>query len=175
MELVQFFMGVLYSPQTNLEELAQILKESFGTLESPSQVFSFHQTDYYTHEMGQNLSRIFFALEKLIHPSELPKLKKHSIQIENAFYKKNGKRSVNLDPGYLDSVKIILASTKKGGHKISLTKDIYADMVLDFYKGNFRFFEWSFPDFKSDIYWGYFLELRRNFLNKVKTSPPFFS
>lgn len=63
MELVQFFIGVLYSPQTNLEELSQILKESFGTLESPSQVFSFHQTDYYTQEMGPNLSRVFLPLK----------------------------------------------------------------------------------------------------------------
>lgn len=168
MELVQYFIGILYAPQTNLGDLSQILKESFGILEDPSHPFPFNQTDYYTQEMGQNLSRVFFAIQKLIHPSELPKLKKHAIQIENAFYRKNGKRSVNLDPGYLDSTKIILASTKKGGHKISLTKDIYADMVLDFYKGNFRSFEWSFPDFKEKNYWEYFLEMRKSYLEKLK-------
>jgi hypothetical protein len=71
-----------------------------------------------------------------------------------------GKRKVNLDPGYMDFNKVILASAKYNGQKIYLDLGIYADPTLSFEKGNFNPYPYSFPDFKTGEYNETFLQIR---------------
>lgn len=167
-DATQFFMGVLYKPQVSEKDIADVLEDGFGALEATSDSTPFHQTRYYEKEMGSGLKRIFFSFQKLVCPSQLARIKEDSCQMEEAFFTVSGKRFVNLDPGILDAVKVVLASTKHGGHKIALTKNIYADMILDYYQGNFRAFEWTFPDFKSGVYFPFFEKMRESYLRKIK-------
>lgn len=163
---VQYLVGVLFAPGTNLDEIKHILSEHFGPLGEASPLFPFECTHYYDDEMGQGLSRVFFPFQKRDLPEKLPQYKKLSIELEEKYFARNQKRFVNLDPGYLDSTKLILASTKVGGHKIAISEDIYADMILDFYKGSFRSFEWTFPDFKSGTYFEFLAKVRKDYLKK---------
>lgn len=168
MTQAQYFIGVIHKPEANLHKLAEVLSEVFGPLENTSKFYPFDITDYYFKEMGGNLQRVFYGIQRLGKTSELARFKEKTIELENAFFTENEKRLVNLDPGYLDAVKVVLASTKHGGHKIALTDKIYADMVLDYYKGTYRSFDWTFPDFKSGRYFEYFKKLRAGYLQKIK-------
>jgi len=77
-------------------------------------------------------------------------------------------RKVNLDPGYLDYDKFVLASAKYNGQKIYLDCGIWADLTLHYEKGKFDPYPWSFPDFKSRMYDGAFLEMRRLYKDRRK-------
>ncbi len=138
---VQYFIGVISASPFNQKELISLLDRHFGAIDLVSDTYPFNQTTYYQEEMGQNLHRSFFSFRLLDQAFNLATWKKKSIDLEKRFLSIEGKRLVNLDPGYLDEVKVVLASTKKGGHKIALDSQIYADMVLDYYKGNFRSFD----------------------------------
>ncbi len=168
MSTSQYFIGVLFAPKINVQDISAILTDAYGPIELSSEVYPFEATRYYAAEMGEGLQRIFFSLRRLREASELVQFKKDSCQLEQEFFSQEGKRLVNLDPGYLDAVKVVLASTKQGGHKIALTSEIYADLVLDYFQGNFRSFDWTFPDFKSGLYLSFLEKLRQNFLQKTK-------
>ncbi|MFN3467301.1 MAG: DUF4416 family protein, partial [Candidatus Brocadiales bacterium] len=50
----------------------------------------------------------------------------------------NPGRPVNIDPGYLTSSKLVLASTNDYSHRIYLKKGIYAEVTLRYVKGAFE-------------------------------------
>ena len=108
--------------------------------------------------MGKNIFRLFVSFKKLISPEEIVESKLLSNKIENELAI-DGKRKINLDPGYMDYHKIVLASAKFGGQKIYIAKGIYGDLTL-YYKKGWKPFDWGFPDFKSGIYNDYLLHIR---------------
>jgi hypothetical protein len=71
-----------------------------------------------------------------------------------------GNRSINLDCGYIDHHKIVLASTKAAGHKIYLDSGIYADIAARYTNGSYEPLPWSFPDFKDRRYGSEFQRMR---------------
>jgi hypothetical protein len=86
------------------------------------------------------------------------KIKTH--QIETLFMKEK-KRQINLDPGYLDYHKIVLASFKPGPLKVYLQKGVYGDIVRIYQKKQFISPHHSFPDFRSGLYDVFFYKLRQ--------------
>jgi len=165
---VQFFIACLLAQDVSQEVLSAELETHFGKIDIISAAFPFNQTNYYESEMGPGLTRVFFSLEILTCPIELINLKKKSSELEKKWCR-DEKRIINLDPGYLDAHKIVLSSFKFGGHKIALDNTIYADMVLSFSKHQFHPFDWTFPDFRSGIYFPFFQELRQQYLKKLQS------
>ena len=165
--LVHYFIGAICSASVEPLGLSRILEDAFGPIDLTSPIFPYDASMHYKPEMGEGLGRIFFSLKKCHSPVKLPRFKEDAVQLEQEFFMKKGQRSVNLDPGYLDPVKVVLASTKEGTHKIALTEKIYADMVLEFKNETFHPFDWAPADFKSGKYFPFFLELRQRFLKKL--------
>ena len=159
-ELVKAFVAVLGSDDQRMEAAVEALVPAWGPLDLRSQTFSFGHTDYYEAEMGADLRRQFFAFERLVDPGLLPDLKDQAAQLEDELAK-DGRRPVNLDPGYLDYNKVVLASYKPGGQKIYMRDGVYADLVLLYERGTFTPFIWTFPDFVGPDYGPVLLELRR--------------
>ena len=50
-------------------------------------------------------------------------------------------RAVNIDPGYLDGARLVLASTKDHAHRIWLRDGIYAEVTLRFRFGRWQSFD----------------------------------
>ena len=70
---------------------------------------------------------------------------------------------MNIDCGYIDYDKVVLASAKYNGNKIYLDYGIWADLTLFFEKGKFYPYPWSFPDFRSGMYDAVFVEMRTRY------------
>lgn len=148
---VKYFAAVLTSDTTLLPQIVKLLIKRFGPTDFSGDWVNFTYTNFYEPEMGPNLKRCLVSFQRTMPSQLLPKAKKWTQKIEDKF-RLEGKRQVNIDAGYLDFCKVVLVSGKFGGHKIALTDDCFADMILDYQKGAWRPFQWCFPDFASGVY-----------------------
>lgn len=159
---VKLFVGILTSMPELLGEIEEHLTRVFGPIDTRSESFQFDQTRYYDEEMGRPLIRVFLSFEKMIDPFEIAASKIRTNEIEAALAERHPEvaRPVNLDPGYLEQSKVVLASTKNFFHRISIAEGIYAEVTLHFQGGEWCDFPWTFPDYKSGQYHEYFRSLR---------------
>ncbi len=120
----------------------------------------FDMTDYYEDEMGPGLRRVIVSFKDL---GEAPDLVTVKLDVDRLEKKLSGEagRTVNIDPGYIDYFKAVLASFKEGPQKIYLGRGVYADPVLMFEDHEWRTLPWSFPDFKEGLYMEEFGSIRR--------------
>lgn len=161
---VKLIIGILAANQRCLSQALQSISDEFGNIDLQSEVWPFVQTDYYKNETGDNILRQFVSIEKLIEPGKLAKIKHQTNKLEQELAKKSTlelPRPVNLDPGIIEPSKLILASTKNFSHRIYIGKEIYAELTLSFIKGQWKSFDYTFPDYKQGCY--------NDFLSKVRT------
>lgn len=156
---VKFFVGILFSNEQLMDKAIDLLADQFGEIDFTSREFEFNVSNYYKEEMGYPISRKFISFKNLINPGNLVKIKIETNKIEN-LAGLDGRRKVNLDPGYMDYNKVVLASAKYNGQKIYLDHGIYADLTLLYEKRNFQPFPYSFPDFKTGQYNETFVQIR---------------
>ena len=155
----------------------EILQNRYGPIVLDSPVFDFVETHYYDDAMGPGLKKQFFAFEHLIHAEELAGIKLASNAIEREFARegqwaaeKTGvTRPINLDPGYLNAGKWVLATTKDQAHRLYLAQGIYAEVTLRFQGGEFVPWPWTYPDFRREDYHAFFKVARREYLRLLKS------
>jgi len=155
-------VGVLSGHEAANKEAIARLERRLGPVALRGPRLPFDWTDYYEPEMGPGLMRQYLAFHTLMPEQELVDLK-HEVSRIEAEFARDGHRVVNLDPGYVDLLKVILASWKTGMHKIYLSRGVWADPVLIYSDGRFNCQDWTFPDLKSGSYDGFFMEARRLF------------
>lgn len=165
---VKLFIAVLFSDDALLNKSLGLCKQQFGEIDCRSERFPFNVTDYYEEEMGAPIYRQFFSFAPLVDPGRLAAMKVRTNAIEDSI-SEYGARKVNLDIGYMDYHKVVLASAKFNGQKVYLNHGIYADPTLYYRKGAFHPYDWSFPDFKSsDRYYNALLEIRRIYKDQLQ-------
>jgi hypothetical protein len=81
-----------------------------------------------------------------------------------------GKRLINVDPGYLLPERFVLATGKNYTHRIYLKAGIYADLTLIYYKGQFRPLEWTYPDYAGEPVIGFLESVRDKYLYQLGAS-----
>jgi hypothetical protein len=152
----------------------------WGPIAQTSQPFEFNETDYYRPTMGSNLKKVFWAFERPIDPADLAAIKRLTITWEHDFAALVSRgeevgdnaspitesRPLNLDPGYLTSAKLVLASTKDHTHRIYLRDGIFAEITLFFRHGRWEHHEWTFPDYRRADYQAFFSQVR-DFLKRT--------
>ena len=164
---VKLFLAILWTDPSALESAFDQLCRNWGQFDFVGPDHPFEQTDYYEQEMGSELKRRLVAFDQLVPPEMIGPAKLATNEIEDRLSQMNHRR-VNLDIGYLDHNKIVLASCKSAGQKIHLGNGIYADLVARYSHGEYRPFEWTFPDFKEGRYHAELSEIRRRYLAQLK-------
>jgi len=156
---VKVFVGILLALPSALPEVRALLAEQLGPADCESQLLDFSYTDYYEPEMGPDLKRVFLGFHRLAIPDALVDLKLFTNRLEQTFAV-NGKRTVNIDPGYLTAARVVLASTKDFSHRLYLGRGIYGEVTLVYQKKDFQALPWTYPDYRSEGYRQFFRELR---------------
>ncbi len=164
---VKLVIGFIFREEGMLDKANNILRKEFGEIDYESPTLAFIHTDYYETELGKNLKRKFISFEKLIRPQNLPKIKITTNAIEKKL-SRNKMRPINIDPGYLDLAKLILASTKDYKHRIYLDKSIYAEITLFYQNKSFAPWEWTYPDYKTADYIRIFNRIREIYVEQIK-------
>lgn len=146
---VKLIAGFIFKDEGGFLKARSLLERRFGNIDFESPMLGFTHTHYYANEFGSGLKRKFVSFEKLIQPQGLSKIKAMTNTIE-AKLSIGRKRLVNIDPGYLDLAKLILASTKNYRHRIYLNRGIFAEIALFYQDKTFKAWEWTYPDYKAD-------------------------
>jgi hypothetical protein len=152
--------GFIFKEENIFNKTKDILKRHFGVIDFESQALVFTHTDYYEKEFGKNLKRKFISFKDLALPQNLPQIKIYTNKLEKRL-SINGLRLINIDPGYLDLSKLVLASTKDYKHRIYLDKGIYAEVTLFYQNKSFRPWDWTYPDYKTQAQITIFNQIRQ--------------
>lgn len=142
-------VGLMYRNKEDYDKAVSVLVKKFGEIEDESALFKFKFTDYYEEEFGKDLFKKFVCFKNLIDMDELAGIKVYSNELEEKFVK-DGKRTANIDPGYITKNQLIVASAKKKFHRIYLGKGVYAHLMLSFAEDKCIPFEWSYKDYTEN-------------------------
>jgi hypothetical protein len=164
---VKLIVGMLTAQETLFETARVELSGTYGPVDHVSSVWPFDFTAYYAEEFGEKLLRQFLAFEDLIDPATLPETKLYTNEFERRF-SVEGKRRMNLDPGYVDLSKLVLATTKNHQHRLYLAQGVYGEVTLRFTRKSFRPWEWTYPDYRCDHYIQFFNEVRSTYLEQLR-------
>ncbi|MFH1084215.1 MAG: DUF4416 family protein [Chloroflexota bacterium] len=143
------------------------LAAHLGEADYVSAPLPFGYTHYYEPEFGPGLLRQFIALRRLIDPGSLAEIKTLTNALEEE-WRLAGKRRLNLDPGYLDGGKLVLATTKNHSHRIYLRDGIYAEVTLIYRHKGYVALPWTYPDYASEDYQQILREVRALYLSQLR-------
>jgi len=174
---VKLIVGMLSCESALFEAARASLEGYYGAVDCVSEVLSFTYTSYYEKQMGANLLRQFVSLARLIDPSELAAIKHATNALEAKLGQSEAGRAVgvsrpiNLDPGYIEPSKLVLASTKNYSHRIYIGQGMYAETTLQYHKGRWTTWPFSYPDYGSGAYDTFLHEARHRLLEQLSEPP----
>jgi len=161
---VLLFIAVFSAAPTAFDWVRKRAETQWGTLALESKPFPFETfTDYYAPTMGTTLPKRLWAFENLILPDMLPKIKCLTNDWEIEFQSAAAcsvERPLNIDPGYIDLGKLILASTKDHAHRIYLSDGIFAETTLIYTHKQWKSLPWTYPDYQSAGYQEFLIQCR---------------
>jgi hypothetical protein len=145
---VKIFVAITFNCRADIDRVLTLVDSKFGSREDILGPISFDWTEYYSDEMGSGLLKYYIIYKNPVERERLADLKLFTNDLESRFVIDN-RRMVNIDPGYLAKDKLALATTKDFYHRLYLGKGIYAEVTLHYRKGRYRYFSWTYPDFKE--------------------------
>ena len=166
-EPVKLISSIFSANKYVLAEVLKELSKEYGRADFISEFIPFDYTNYYVKEMGQSLIRRFVSFEEVIRPESLPKIKVFTNGIEERFLS-DGKRRVNIDPGYISKYHLILATGKSYAHRPYLRDGIYADLTLIYRDKTFHPLEWTYPDYAGKNIIEMFNRIREKYLVQLR-------
>ena len=166
-ENVLFICAVCFSPASPVEDAIEDMIHQFGPIADQTPITEFQYTAYYQQEMGAPLLKLFYTFQNTIPPQDLVEAKLYTNQLEER-YAAAGKRQINLDPGYIELPKLVLATTKNFSHRIYLNRGIYGDVQLAWRGGAFQVNPWTYPDYKSTRVLKFFNAARQSYFESLK-------
>lgn len=164
-DYVKLIIGFLWSDDELLEKCKNKLEEHFGEIDFASSAIDFTFTKYYNAEIGDNIKRQYVSFKKLISPEALSDIKVYTNDIEQTFAKAD-KRPVNIDPGYIDLSKLVLASTKDATYRIYSSAGMYLQSTLYFEGKTFKPWPLTYADYRSEHAVNFFNIVRNNYKQK---------
>ncbi len=144
---VKLFAALLASETDLLAAAEEELADLFGPVDARSETLPWTVSDYYAPEMGANLLRRFVAFARRVSPEMLSEIKLQTQDIERRHRAASGGRRINIDPGYIDTGKVVLMSTKNAGHRLYLRDGIYAEITLLYHSGGFHRLVYTYADY----------------------------
>ncbi len=144
-----YFVSLIFNVQGSIATIEKELLDFLGPIGHRSETKPFLHSDYYEKEMGNALNRYFLLFGSLASREQLPEVKLGTNEIEMR-HAIQGKRTVNIDPGYIAFEHVVLATTKGYAHRLYLGRGIFGDLTLMFESGTYHGLPWTYPDYRSD-------------------------
>ena len=172
-EPVKLVCGILASDRDCLQSALVSMSKQLGPFDLQSEVWPFTQTTYYRKETGPHILRQFVAFSELSSPAALAQIKHRTNALEQQLSQDLSHaypRPVNLDPGFIEPSKLVLASTKNFSHRIYIGDGIYAEVTLVVDRGQWSLMRYTYPDYHQECYWAYFESVRTRLMEQLKSN-----
>ena len=169
---VKLIIGILAADKICLGIAVDQLIVTFGKADFVSDVWRFDKTRYYDVQMGEKILRQFVCIHQPIDPGQLADIKLKTNQLEQQLAQEidiDLPRPINLDPGFIEPSKLVLASTKNFSHRIYIGKKMYAEVTLLFDKGKWSPLPYTFPDYRQQCYFDFFDKVRNRLVEQQKS------
>jgi len=169
----KYFIALLSAERDLLSAVEGDLTGILGRIDGRSEVLPWTLSKFYEKEMGPGLLRRFVSFESLASPGKLAHIKLETQRIEENYRRSTDSglgRRVNLDPGYVESGKVVLASTKNASQRIYLSAGVYAEATLQFHDGEFHGYPYSYPDYLWPETMAFLTTLRALYLDQLRRS-----
>ena len=165
----KLIVGVIYNDLEIYGRAIEMLTEAFGPIDAESERFSFSEefSDYYDGELGGPGMRVILSFRDTVSPDRQAEIKKLTNELE-AMLSRDGKRLINLDPGFINHGRLMLATTKQAGFRIPLSDGIYTELTLFWARGGWQKLPWSYRDYQSERVQRFLTEVRRSYLAERK-------
>lgn len=164
---VRLIVSLLAGEPDLIAKAKAALIRVYGPTEIESDLLPFDHTEYYTPEFGPGLQRQIVTFARLVAPSQLPEIKLKTNELE-WLSAREGRRRVNIDPGYVSLGKLVLATTKNHAHRIYLDQGVYGEVTLTYQRGHFQPWPWTYPDYASSRYCALFDEIRERYRQQLR-------
>ena len=164
-EKEKLIIGVIYHDEEVLREAMRILVDEFGEVDLVSEEFSFSGefSTYYDDELGGEGLRRIYSFKQTVAPDRQADIKIRTNEIEASF-SVDGKRKINLDPGFINHGRLMLATTKETGFRVPLKDGIYTELTLVYARGAWQKFPWTYRDYQSERVQRFITEVREIYL-----------
>jgi hypothetical protein len=144
----KYFVALLSSEIELISGIETDLASLLGDVDGRSETVAWDLSRFYESEMGPRLLRRFLSFHQLLSPQGLAEIKLGTHAIEARYPRAlTGGRRINLDPGYLEAGKVVLASTKNASQRIYLSEGIFAEATLFYHDGRFHGCSYTYPDY----------------------------
>lgn len=168
---VKLLIALLSAEAVLLTHTLAHLQKHYGPIDQVSDVLPWRTTNYYREEMGEGLLRQFISFADLISPEDIVRIKIETNAQElllSGAASLQAPRRVNLDPGYLDAAKLVLASTKNQAHRLYLSQGIYAEVTLLYHHKAFHPFIYTYEDYRWPETHTFLRHVRQQYLAQLR-------
>lgn len=166
-EREKMIVGVIYHDKKIYDEAIKMMVEEFGPIEDESERFSFSKeySSYYDEELGGEGMRVILSFRDTVEPDRQAEIKQFTNHIE-AIFSTDGKRKINLDPGFINHGRLVLATTKNASFRIPLKDGIYTELSLFWARGKWQKLPWTYRDYQSERVQRFITGVRRKYLKQ---------
>ncbi|HEY7558261.1 MAG TPA: DUF4416 family protein [Candidatus Binatia bacterium] len=167
----KYFVALLSSETDLFDAIETELCALLGAIDGRSRILPWTASCYYEKEMGAGLLRRFLSFEPLVSPERLAEIKLATQNIEARYRcapRDGGGRRINLDPGYLEAGKVVLASTKNASQRIYLRSGIFAEATLFYFDAAFHGCAYTYPDYLWSETLSFFTVCRARYLEQLR-------
>jgi len=164
---VKLIVGMLTAEPVLFDAARDALTAIYGPADYESETLPFDHTTYYDAEFGAPLWRRFLTFQRLIASDALPAIKRHTNDLEQS-WAREGRRRINLDPGYVSLGKLVLATTKDYGHRLYLGQGIYGEVTLGYRDGAWQVWPWTYPDYRTPAYHAILDDIRAMYRQQLR-------
>jgi hypothetical protein len=141
-------LGVILAAGVEPDDVMRAVDDELFPTALRTESVPFEFTDYYRKEMGADLTRFWCAAGGLAPASDLASHKLKSGTLEGR-WRRHGDRRVNLDPGYISALHMVIATTKPLPQAVYLRDGVYGVVELVYRDGAFAALPWTYPDYRE--------------------------
>jgi hypothetical protein len=162
----KLYFSLLAKDEIVLAEARAYLARQFSHLDFETPVMESQDGQNYLDEMGASILRQWVSCHNLIFVPQLVEIKRTTYQAEVA-HTVDGRRTINIDPGYITDNKAVRATRRDAPHRLYINRGIYVESILIVSDdGNLKPWDWTDADFRSPVAHDFFHNVRLAYIKQ---------